>query len=209
MEGVTLARDGSPDHKTATALMDATERLLITHGYAGVSTRRVAEEAGQPHGLIRYHFGSLEALTLRTLDRAADRILDRQQKLYGGDEAFIDKWRTAMNLIDVDLAAGFPKLVAELFAKAWNDDVYREGLSRTMERFTDMLSTAVSGAAQEYGADLAEDDVLALATLIRTFQIGILIERLAGIDTGHTELLAAIDRRLALKHGGDDARPAT
>lgn len=198
---------GASDHRTATALMDAAERLLITHGRAGVTTRRVAEEAGQPHGLVRYHFGSLETLLLRTLDRAAGRIIDRQRELYGGDQAFVEKWRTAMNLIDTDLAAGFPKLVAELFALAWNDQAYRDGLEQTMREFTDMLAEAVTGANREYGTRLAADDVQALATLIRTFQIGMLIERLAGIEIGHTELLTAVDRRLADRQGDDDARP--
>jgi hypothetical protein len=52
--------------------------------------------------------------------------------------------------------------------------------------------------------------VLAFATLIRTFQIGILVERLADIDIGHAELTAAIDRALESHHAGElHARPAT
>jgi AcrR family transcriptional regulator len=197
-------------HTTAEALLDATERLLITAGQAGVSTRRVAEEAGQPHGLIRYHFGSLEALMLEVLERASSRILERQRALYGGDRSFLDKWRQAMGYIETDLEDGFPKITAELFAKAWNEPAYRDGLRQTMAEFTDMLVDAVAGAAQEYELDLSGDDVLAFATLIRTFQIGILVERLADIDIGHAELTAAIDRALESHHAGElHARPAT
>jgi AcrR family transcriptional regulator len=190
--GATNQR-GPGSHKTATALMDATQRLLVAEGGAGVSTRRVAEEAGQPHGLVRYHFGSLEALLLQTLERAAEQILDRQRALYASDRSFIEKWRTAMGLVDTDLQGAFPKLSAELFAKAWNEPVYRDGVRRLIVEFTAMLSGAVTSAAAEYGAVLSEEETLALATLIRTFQIGVLIERLAGVDTGHAELVGVID----------------
>jgi AcrR family transcriptional regulator len=197
-------------HTTAEALLNATERLLITAGQAGVSTRRVAEEAGQPHGLIRYHFGSLEALMLQVLERASSRILERQRALYAGDRSFLEKWRQAMGYIETDLADGFPKITAELFAKAWNEQAFRDGLRQTMADFTDMLVDAVAGAAQEHELDVSGPDVLALATLIRTFQIGILVERLANVDIGHAELTAAIDRVLENHHPGEPhARPAT
>jgi AcrR family transcriptional regulator len=204
--GATNQR-GSGNHQTATALMDATERLLVAEGGGGVSTRRVAEEAGQPHGLVRYHFGSLEALLLRTLERAAEQILDRQRALYAGDRPFLEKWRTAMELVDTDLQGAFPKLAAELFAKAWNEPVYRDGVQHLIVTFTAMLSEAVTSAAAEYGAVLSEEETLAVATLIRTFQIGVLIERLAGVDTGHAELVAAIDGWLcSTSEGVRDAR---
>ncbi len=34
------------------ALLDAAERLLADVGYAGITTRRLAEEAGINHGLV-------------------------------------------------------------------------------------------------------------------------------------------------------------
>ena len=43
------------------ALLDAAERLLVEVGYAGITTRRLAEEAGVNHGLVHYYFGSNEA----------------------------------------------------------------------------------------------------------------------------------------------------
>ena len=49
--------------------LDAAERLLIEVGYAGISTRRLADEAGANHGLVHYYFGSMEELFLRVLER--------------------------------------------------------------------------------------------------------------------------------------------
>ena len=96
---------------TRDRLLDATERILIERGHSQVSTRHVAEQAGVAHGLIRYHFGSLDDLMQATLERACNQILQRQRDLYASDLAFIEKWRAAMGYIDVDLEAGFPKLL--------------------------------------------------------------------------------------------------
>ena len=41
--------------------MDAAEHLLYEVGYAGVTTRAVAEAAGVNHGLVHYYFGSMRA----------------------------------------------------------------------------------------------------------------------------------------------------
>jgi AcrR family transcriptional regulator len=181
--------EGTPD-----ALLDAAERLLVAEGPTALTTRRIAEEADQSHGLIRYHFGSLEHLLVRTLERASARIIERQRQLYAGDEPFIDKWRTAMGYLDSDLESGFPKLAGELLALSYNDPAYRPAVRAMMDAFTEMLTDAVGAAVDEY--DVADVDVEALATLIRTFQLGMLADRLAGIDTGHAVLLEAIDRWL-------------
>ena len=181
---------------TAEALLDATERLLVTAGPSALSTRRITEEAGQAHGLIRYHYGSLEELTVRAVERAAERILDRQRALYAGEGAFVDKWRTAMDYLDHDLSTGtFPKLAGEMLALSWNQPAYRDAVHRLLAGFTDMLATAVRTALADHG--LAGVDVEAAATLVRTFQLGMMAERLAGVDIGHGRLLAAIDSWLA------------
>jgi AcrR family transcriptional regulator len=181
---------------TRDALLDAAERLLVAEGPAALTTRRIAEEAGQSHGLIRYHFGSLEQLLVHTLERATDGILERQRQLYAGDEPFLDKWRTAMAYLETDVeSGGFPKLAGEMMALSYNEPAYRPAVQRAMDGFTEMLMEAVRTALDDY--DLDGVDVEAMATLIRTFQLGMLADRLAGIDTGHAVLLDSIDRWLS------------
>ncbi|MFP4511706.1 MAG: TetR/AcrR family transcriptional regulator [Acidimicrobiales bacterium] len=177
---------------TPDTLLDAVERVLVAEGPSAISTRRIAEEAGQSHGLIRYHFGTLEQLMVRTLERAGERILDRQRALYATDQPFIEKWRTAMSYLDQDVQAdSFPKLAAELLALSWNDPAYRPAMQSMVDGFTAMLEDAVRAGLDDY--EVSPPDVEAIATLIRTFQLGILLERLAGVETGHRPLLAVID----------------
>ena len=68
------------------ALLDAAERLLADAGYAGVTTRRLAEEAGINHGLVHYYFGSNENLTVEHVVVAG---------LTGPDDAAGDPFRDA------------------------------------------------------------------------------------------------------------------
>jgi len=81
------------------ALLDAAERLLIDVGYAGITTRRLADEAGVNHGLVHYYCGAIETVLVRTLERFTERLVARQRELYAADEPFVEKWRTAMRYL--------------------------------------------------------------------------------------------------------------
>ncbi|HET7443491.1 MAG TPA: TetR family transcriptional regulator [Solirubrobacterales bacterium] len=175
------------------AFLDAAERLLIREGAAGISTRQLAAESGQNHGLVHYYFGSVDELLLQTLERFTERILARQRELYGGEAPFAEKWRTAMGYIDEDLASGYPKVWAELEALAWNRPEMQVRLRAVDERWRTLLRDALADAIEEY--DLAESgfSAEALAALVMQFNKGLLFERLVGFDRGHTELLDAIE----------------
>jgi AcrR family transcriptional regulator len=179
------------------SFLDAAERLLIREGVAGISTRRLAEEAGQNHGLVHYYFGSVDELLLQTLERFTGRVLERQRAMYETDSSFIEKWRAAMSYIDEDLAGGYPKVWAELEALAWNKPALRERLRTVSDQWRSLLRDAVAGAIEEYGLDTTSFSAEAWAALVMQFNKGLLFERLLGFDRGHGELLTAIDGWLA------------
>ncbi len=174
------------------AFLDAAERLLVREGAAGISTRQLATEAGQNHGLVHYYFGSVDELLLQTLERFTARILERQRSLYESEAPFAEKWRTAIGYIDEDLKAGYPKIWAELEALAWNHPEMRGRLNKLNEAWRSVLQVAVEEAIEEYGLD-GSFSAEALAALVMQFQRGMLNERLLGFDRGHAELLSAID----------------
>ena len=179
------------------AFLDAAERLLIREGAAGVSTRQLAREAGHNHGLVHYYFGSVDELLLQALERFTNRVVDRQRAMYASDAPFAHKWRTAMSYIEEDLAAGYPKVWAELEALAWNRPALRQRLRTVSDRWRSLLRDALAEAIQEYGLDRERFSAEAWAALVMQFNKGLLFERLLGFDRGHAELLAAIDRWLA------------
>jgi AcrR family transcriptional regulator len=174
------------------ALLDAAERLLVEVGYAGVSTRRLAEEAGVNHGLVHYYFGSIENLLVRTLERFTERLIERQRQLYAAKLPFIEKWRTAMRyLVSEDVS--YEKIWLELQALGWNHPELRERLARVNEEWRSVLLEAFDEPRRDYGIDMPLE---ALVSLVMTFNLGIVLERLGAIDTGHRALLEWIEGRL-------------
>jgi AcrR family transcriptional regulator len=180
----TAARSAAED-----ALLDAAERLLVDVGYAGITTRALAEEAGVNHGLVHYYFGSNENLLVRALERFTERLIARQRELYAADLPFIEKWRTAMRyLVSEDVT--YEKIWLELQALAWNDAGLRARLARVNAEWRTVLTDAFEHPRREYGIEMP---VEALVSLVLTFNIGVMVERLGGIDTSHRELLDWID----------------
>jgi AcrR family transcriptional regulator len=179
------------------AFLDAAERLLVREGAAGISTRQLAAEAGQNHGLVHYYFGSVDELLVQTLERFTARLIERQRAMYGSDLPFAEKWHTAMGYIEEDLASGYPKIWAELEALAWNNPAMRERLNAVNDAWRTVVREALEQAIEEYGLDDSRFSAEALAALVVQFNKGLLNERLLGFDRGHAELLAAIDGWLA------------
>ncbi len=180
----TMARSAAED-----ALLDAAERLLVEVGYAGITTRRLAEEAAVNHGLVHYYFGSNENLLARALERFTERMIERQRELYASDLPFVEKWRTAIRyLVSEDVT--YEKVWLELQALAWNNADLRARLARVNAEWRAVLTEAFAEPHRELGIPLPLD---ALVSLVMTFNLGIIVERLGDIDTGHGELLDWID----------------
>jgi len=181
----TLARSSAEE-----TLLDAAERLLVDVGYGGITTRRLAEAAGVNHGLVHYYFGSNENLLVRALERFTERMIERQRALYAVDEPFVEKWRTAMRyLVSEDVR--YQKIWMELSALSWNDEGLRERLARVNGEWRAVLLDAFEQPHRELGIAMSLD---ALVSLVITFNLGVIVERLGGIETGHRELLDWIDQ---------------
>jgi AcrR family transcriptional regulator len=148
------------------ALLDAAERLLVEVGHAGITTRRLAEEAGVNHGLVHYSFGSIENLLVRVLERFTAELTARQRAMYAAaDVPFIEKWRRAMlYLVSEDVA--YEKIWLELQALAWNRPDLRKPLARVNDEWRAVLTEAFAEPRERYGIEMPLD---ALVSLVMTF----------------------------------------
>jgi AcrR family transcriptional regulator len=188
----TLARS-----RAEAALLDAAERLLVERGHAGLTTRRLAAEAGVNHGLVHYYFGSLENLLARALERFTEAMIARQREMYAADVPFVEKWKTAMRYLEAD--RDYQKVWLELQALAWNRPDLRDRVSRVNEAWRAVLTEAFAEPHERYGIELP---LGALVSLVISFNEGIILERLSGVTTGHAELLDWIESWLAAKEAG-------
>jgi AcrR family transcriptional regulator len=186
MTKLTVAASGT----TEGALLDAAERLLVEVGYAGITTRRLAAEAGVNQGLVHYHFGSMENLLVQVLERFTGRLIARQQAMYAEEKPFIEKWRKAMRYLDEDFGSGYQKVWFELQALAWSRPEMQGQIARVTEEWRGALTDALDQGRREHGIEMPLD---ALVALVATFNEGIILERLSGVDRGHAALLEWID----------------
>ena len=177
--------------------LDAAERLLVATGHSGITTRRLAQEAGANHGLVHYYFGSMENLLARVLERFTDRLIARQRAMYAADVPFIEKWRTAMRYLDDDRE--YQRVWYELQALAWSRPALRERVAKVNAEWRAVLTEAFTEPLERYGLPIPLE---ALVSLVTTFNEGIILERLSGIETGQAELLAWIDGWLAEREEG-------
>lgn len=192
-----------------TALLDAAERLLIERGYAAATTRVIATEAHVNHGLVHYYFGSIDNLLVAALERFTDQLVERQRLMYAEDRPFIEKWRAAMQFLELDdRDSGYEKLWLEMQAMSWNNPQMRQRMADEHRKWRQVLLEALELAIDEYGIDRSRVPLKAIVTLVTTFNQGISLEALVGVDDGHRELLQAIDdllvaleaRRTATNH---------
>ena len=112
--------------ETKSKILDAAFRRLAREGYAALSMREIAKDAGVNHALINYHFRSKDQLVIAVLDAANRQLLGRQQRLYRSPGGFAEKWAAAREFYRSDLASGFVRLQAELWAASFSSPGLRE-----------------------------------------------------------------------------------
>jgi AcrR family transcriptional regulator len=183
--------------ETEDRFLDAAERLLVESGHAGITTRRLAEEAAANHGLVHYYFGSIENLFVRVLERFTARLIERQRRMYASDAPFIEKWRMAMHYLDVD--RDYQRIWYELQALAWSRPALRDRVAQVNAEWRAVLREAFAEPLERYDLPISLEAVVAL---VATFNEGLILERLSGIESGHAELLEWIDAWLVEKERG-------
>ena len=117
-----MARAAEKKPETSTTLLEAAKKVLRQNGYAGLSTRDVAEVAGVPLSQIHYHFGSKQGMVLALFEYLNAQLLDRQNALFGDPALKLsEQWDRACEYLDDDIASGYVRVLQELIAASWAD----------------------------------------------------------------------------------------
>ena len=172
------------------ALMDAAEGLLYEVGYAGVTTRAVAEAAGVNHGLVHYYFGSMEELLTQTLERFVEQLALALETLYADPNlSFAEKWRLGSQFWVDEPTSRFPKILLELLAMGWNMPALRARLTEVHAQFRAIFEHHFGQALRDYDLDESQFPLKVIVAAVTSFQLGLIVEGLSGVDEGHQELL--------------------
>lgn len=72
--GVPLTRRQQQGANSREQILDATERLMATRGYAATSISDIRKACGLPASSIYWHFGSKDGVLAAVMERGADRF---------------------------------------------------------------------------------------------------------------------------------------
>jgi AcrR family transcriptional regulator len=188
--------------------MDAAEHLLYEVGYAGVTTRTVAEAAGVRPGLVHYYFGSMEELLTQTLERFVDQLASAVDALYADPTlSFAEKWRLGSQFWVEEPTSHFPKVLMELLAVGWNLPALKARLTGVHARFRAVFEDHFGRALRHYGLDENEYPLKVIVAAVTSFQLGLIVEGLSDVHEGHQELLDWIQRWVDGLEAGAAGRP--
>jgi AcrR family transcriptional regulator len=188
---------------TKSKILEAAFRRLAQEGYAALSMREIAKDAGVNHALINYHFRTKDQLVITVLDEANRRLIERQQRLYGSPTSFTEKWREARRFYETDLASGFVRVQAELWAASMSNPDLRE---KFVPRILAWKEVVLGGVREAFKALEASGVTLpapftaeVVATWITEFWLGMEFADLIGVreeQIPHNAALDAIERLL-------------
>jgi len=154
------------ESETKSDIIDATNRVLCEHGYAGLTMKKIADESSMTTAAIHYHFDTKEELLNAFLDDLIERFkaelafeaTDPRERL----TAFLDAVFTPSNP-DVD---GFPVAIMELKSLAPFQELFRERFLDLDDMMREVIADIVVDGIDE--GHFEETDPEEVARLVTT-----------------------------------------
>jgi AcrR family transcriptional regulator len=182
-----------PTTDTRSRIVDAARRRLLLDGYVGLSTRKVAEEAGVPLSQLHYHFGSKGGLVLALFEEENKRRLDRQQRMYAEDSPLWRRYEQACDFLEDDLDSGYVRVLQEMIAAGWSNAQVGDAVRELLGGWFVLLAEVAREAEHRHGP-LGPFTADELATLVGTAFIGSEALLLLGFDRRILPIRSALRR---------------
>lgn len=131
---------------TAQSILVAAKAALLDVGYSGLSTRAIADLAGVPLSQIHYHFGSKQNLVLAILEIENQRLIERQEMMFGSELPLWQQWDRACDFLDDDIDSGYVRVLNEMIAAGWSDEMVGAAVWNQMKSWNDLLTTVARQA---------------------------------------------------------------
>ncbi|MFN2645935.1 MAG: TetR/AcrR family transcriptional regulator [Burkholderiales bacterium] len=187
--------------ETKDKILHAAFRRLAREGYAGLSMREIAKDAGVNHALINYHFRTKDQLVIAVLDEANRQLIERQHRMYRAPGRFAEKWAAARRFYASDIASGFVRVQAELWAASLSNAGLREKVLPRIQAWKRVVREGVDEALEtlrQGGVKLPPPFTAeVLACWISEFWLGMEWSNLLGDRRDQAQHRAALD---AIQH---------
>ena len=185
----TARRLGAPDAKNRTVLLDAAEQLMRDEGYAAVTSRRVAEQAGLKPQLVHYYFRTMDDLFLELFRRRADQMLHYHQLALNSPQPLWALW-------ELNTDAAGTAMTMEFIALANHRKTLRAEIARYAELFRTEQIKTLTAAMERYDVPFEEFSPTVLMVLMTGATQVLVQEQLLDMTAGHEETLRFAERWL-------------
>jgi AcrR family transcriptional regulator len=182
-------RLGATDSKTRVLLLDAAERLLLREGYAAVTSRRVAAEAGVKPQLVHYYFRTMDDLFLEVYRRRAEPAIERFARAVENDRSLRTVWQFATDLRGATFNI-------EFVALANHRKAIREQIADYARRFREMQLASIAAILEDRGiAPETLPPIVLMLAMTGVTQV-MALEAALGVSGGHQEMLDFVAARI-------------
>jgi AcrR family transcriptional regulator len=179
-------RLGTPESKTRALLLDAAEQLMLRRGYAAVTSRRVAADAGLKPQLVHYYFRTMDDLFLEVYRRRAEASIERFGRAMEVHRSLRTLWRFGTDL-------GGAALNIEFVALANHRNAIRDEIACYARRFRELQLDAIAAILSDHGVPPeACPPIVVLLAMTGVTQV-MALEKVLGVTAGHNELIDFVD----------------
>ena len=179
-------RVSAKDSASRTALLDATEEIMLEEGYAAVSSRRVATRAGLDSAVVYYYFGTMDDLFIEVFRRSSERSFQRREEVLASSQPLWGLWEVSQDETDT-------ALLLEFYALANHRKVIRAEISSGSERFRRRQIEMVAKGLKRGRADPEESSPEALVILVNGMANYLHLQISFGNTLGHTKATRMVE----------------
>jgi AcrR family transcriptional regulator len=164
---------------------------MLEEGYAAVTSRRVAAEAGLKPQLVHYYFRAMDDLFLALFRDRAAQGLERQSRALTSEQPLWALWELSR---DPQGTA----LTMEFTAMANHRKAIRAEIAAFAERYRAEQLAGMSVVFERYGVDTDRLPAVVGTVLMTSISRFLVIEEeTLGMSSGHTETVAFVERFLS------------
>jgi AcrR family transcriptional regulator len=178
---------------TRSRIIDAVRQRLLLDGYVGLSTRKVADQAGVPLSQLHYHFGSKGGLVLALFEEENKRRLERQSRMYAEDMPLWQRYEQACDFLEDDLDSGYVRVLQEMIAAGWSNEGVGDAVHKLLGGWYELLTEVARETERRHGP-LGPFTAEEIAALVTTTFIGSEALLLAGFDRKVMPIRSALRR---------------
>ncbi|MGE2731809.1 TetR/AcrR family transcriptional regulator [Mycolicibacterium vaccae] len=184
-------RVGAETSKTRDTLLDSVEKMLLEEGYASVTYRALAANAGVTPSLVQYYFPSLDDIFVAAIRRYSERNLAYLNKILATrtEDPLRALWEYSW-----DEATG--TLMIEFMALGNHRKSIRTEIAAVTESVRKVQIDALTAKFGEGARPWGDLSLPALQLLISSLPKFLNLEKGVGVETAHAELTEAFERYL-------------